>query len=432
MTDADLMLSLIYVGLVLAAVLSYSWLRRRAEIASRRSLADSEEAGLTEAPSLHPVVDPAICIGSGGCVRACPEKAIGIVDGKAVLVSPAACIGHGACAAACPVEAISLVFGSERRGVDIPEVTPEFESNVPGLYIAGELGGMGLIRKAAEQGRQAMASIARRRDPSFDLDVVIVGAGPAGIAAGLGAIEARLRYALIEQEGGLGGSVLHYPRRKIAMTAPVNLPVVGQMRFVEVSKEKLLDFWLDIVRRARLQIRYGVRMEGVECDGAGFSVHTTAGVLRTRSVLLAIGRRGTPRKLGVPGEELPKVVYRVLDPEQHRGQRVLVVGGGDSAVEAALACVDLASVTLSYRGDAMNRLKQANRQRLQLASDQGRLQVLLRSEVVTIAPDSVVMRVDGQLRELGNDAVVVCAGGVLPSALLRSMGIRIETRYGSA
>lgn len=226
--------------------------------------------------------------------------------------------------------------------------------------------------------------------------------------------------------------MLHYPRRKIAMTAPVNLPVVGQMRFVEVSKEKLLDFWLDIVRRARLQIRYGVRMEGVECDGAGFSVHTTAGVLRTRSVLLAIGRRGTPRKLGVPGEELPKVVYRVLDPEQHRGQRVLVVGGGDSAVEAALACVDLASVTLSYRGDAMNRLKQANRQRLQLASDQGRLQVLLRSEVVTIAPDSVVMRVDGQLRELGNDAVVVCAGGVLPSALLRSMGIRIETRYGSA
>jgi thioredoxin reductase (NADPH) len=431
MNNPDLMLNLVYAIPVLLAVLGYLWQRRRAEAVSLRALADAEQAGLTESASLHPVVDPDICIGSGGCARACPEEAIGIVGGKAVLVSPAACIGHGACAAACPVEAISLVFGSERRGVDIPAVTPEFETNVPGLFIAGELGGMALIRKAAEQGRQAMTTIARRRDPRFDLDVVIVGAGPAGIAAGLGAIHAKLRYALIEQEDSLGGSVLHYPRRKIAMTAPVDLPLVGKMRFVEVTKEKLLDFWLDIVARTRLQIRTGVRMERLEQDGSGFNVHTNAGVLRARSVLLAIGRRGSPRKLGVPGEDLSKVVYRVIDPEQYRDQQVLVVGGGDSAVEAALACAEVAEVVLSYRGEAMNRLKQANRARLEAAVAQGKLKLWLRSEVRSIAPLSVFVEVDGQTQQLTNDAVVICAGGVLPTGMLKAIGVRVETKHGT-
>lgn len=431
MNDPDLLLNLVYAIPVLLAVLVYLWLRRRAEQASLQALTDAEQAGLTESASLHPVVDLDRCIGSGGCARACPEQAIGVVGGKAVLVSPSACIGHGACAAACPVEAISLVFGSERRGVDIPAVTPQFETNVPGLFIAGELGGMALIRKAAEQGRQAMATIAKRRDPKFDLDVVIVGAGPAGIAAGLGAIHAKLRYALIEQEESLGGSVLHYPRHKVAMTAPVDLPLVGKMHFIEVTKEKLLEFWLDIVARTRLQIRTGVTMERVEPDGAGFKVHTSADVLRARSVLLAIGRRGTPRKLGVPGEDLPKVVYRLIDPRQYRDQQVLVVGGGDSAVEAALASSVFAQVTLSYRGEAMNRLKLANRTRLDSAVRDGKLKLLLASEVQSIAPESVSIRIGGKDMQMSNDAVVICAGGVLPTAMLQSIGVRVETKHGT-
>ena len=431
MNNPDLLLTLIYAVPVLLAVLGYLWYRRRAERASEQALADAEKAGLTESASLHPVVDPDRCIGSGGCARACPEQAIGVVGGKAVLVSPSACIGHGACAAACPVEAISLVFGSERRGVEIPAVTPEFETNVPGLFIAGELGGMALIRKAAEQGRQAIATVARRRDPAFDLDVVIVGAGPAGIAAGLGAIQARLRYVLIEQEDSLGGSVLHYPRNKVAMTAPVDLPIVGKMRFIEVTKEKLLEFWLDIVARTRLQIRTGVRMDRIEPIGRGFNVHTSAGVLSARSVLLAIGRRGTPRKLDVPGEDLPKVVYRLIDPRQYRDQQVLVVGGGDSAVEAALACSVFAQVTLSYRGAAMNRLKQANRTRLDAAVGEGKLQLLLASEVRSITPTSVSISVDGQTLQIDNDVVVICAGGVLPTAMLQSIGVRVETKRGT-
>ena len=188
----------------------------------RRQLQESVAAGLAEPPSLHPVIDHRICLGSASCVTACPEDAIGIVNGKAVLINAAHCIGHGACLAACPVDAIKLVFGTETRGIDIPNVSPHFESNVPGLFIAGELGGMGLIRKAAEQGRQAIESIAQARAAArMTLDVVIVGCGPAGLSAGLSAIEQKLRYALIEQEDSLGGTVFHYPRNKIVMTAPV-------------------------------------------------------------------------------------------------------------------------------------------------------------------------------------------------------------------
>lgn len=418
------------VGVVAAFIL----IRRRSDRRSSARLEDALAAGLTEPASLHPVIDAARCVGSGSCAAACPEEALGVIGGKAVLVDPSACIGHGACHATCPVEAITLVFGSERRGVDIPLVSPEFETNVPGIYIAGELGGMGLIRKAAEQGRQAMDAIARARRGGADADVVIVGAGPAGIAAGLGAIQHGLRYILLEQESSLGGSVFHYPRNKVAMTRPVDLPVVGPMRFTEVTKEKLLEFWWKIVQASRLQIRTGQRMESItRLEDGGFEVVAGARRYRCGAVLLSIGRRGTPRKLGVRGEELPKVTYRLVDAEQYRGQEVAVVGGGDSAVEAALACAEAgARVLLSYRGDAFNRIKPKNRERLAEAERRRALRVLLRSEVVTIDAAGIELRRDGVPTRIANDAVIVCAGGVLPTELLKSIGIRFETKFGTA
>lgn len=408
--------------------------RARRQAAVLAELKATEEQGLNEPPSLHPVVDLTRCIGSGGCAKACPEQALGIVSGKAVLIAGAACIGHGACAQSCPVEAISLVFGTEKRGLDIPQVSPDFETNVPGIFIAGELGGMGLIRKAAEQGRQAMDKIKKRSDGSGEFDVVIVGCGPAGLSAGLAAMQHRLRFKLIEQEDSLGGSVYHYPRNKIAMTAPVKLALVGKMNFGEVQKERLLAFWQGVVEKTGLPIAFRERMEAIEPQGSGFVVKTNRGQYSARSVLLAIGRRGTPRKLGVPGEESPKVVYRLVDPAQYDGQAVLVVGGGDSALEAAIALSERpgTEVTLSYRSAAFSRVKQKNRERLDVQQQAGRLRVLLESQVQRIEPDQVLVQQRSESQTLRNDAVIVCAGGELPTPLLQKMGVRFETKYGTA
>lgn len=425
---------MLYLVPLLAVFGVYFFRRTRAHAQHEEQLQDAVEAGLTEPVSLHPVVDPNRCIGSSSCVSACPESAIGVIHGKAQLVNPSACIGHGACAAACPLEAIKLVFGTERRGIDIPYVKPNFETNVPGIFIAGELGGMGLIRKAVEQGRQAIGAIKGLARGGKDYDAVIVGAGPAGIAAGLGAIQHKLRYLLLEQEDSLGGAVYHYPRNKIAMTAPVQLPLVGKVKFGEVSKETLLEFWQGVVAKTGLKIRFNERMEAIERAGSGFVVKTTRGAYNARAVLLAVGRRGTPRKLGVPGEELPKVVYRLVDAEQYRNRRVLVVGGGDSALEAALALAEQpgTKVALSYRGDAFGRVKPKNRERLDAASAAGRLQVLLGSTVEKIGAREVLVRKGDRTLTLANDAVIVCAGGVLPTDLLKSVGIEFETKRGSA
>ena len=425
----------LYVYGAALAVILILYLRRsrRLHQSAAQELKESLEAGLAEPASLHPVVNPARCMGSGSCARACPEDALGVVRGKAVLINASACIGHGACLSACPVEAISLVFGTEKRGIDIPNISPEFETNVPGIYIAGELGGMGLIRKAAEQGRQAIEAIRKRSDGSRELDVLIVGCGPAGLSAGLSAIHHKLRYRIIEQEDSLGGAVYHYPRNKITMTAPVQLAIVGKVKFGEVSKEKLLEFWTGVVQSTGLQVNFRERLTGIERDGDGFVVQTDRARYSARSVLLAMGRRGTPRKLDVPGEEHSKVVYRLVDPEQYRGQKVLVVGGGDSALEAAIALAEQPGtrVTLSYRSAAFSRVKAKNRQRLDELRASGGVEVLLESSVNEIGVREVKIAQGGQTLARANDAVIVCAGGELPTPLLRKIGIQFETKFGT-
>jgi thioredoxin reductase/NAD-dependent dihydropyrimidine dehydrogenase PreA subunit len=419
----------------------WGWYLGRRQRAERTHVAVRERSvaeGLAEPASLHPVIDALRCIGCGSCVKACPEQpehhVLGLIGNKAQLIGPSDCIGHGACRSACPADAITLVFGSAKRGVDIPLLSAEFESSVPGIYIAGELGGMGLIRNALSQGRQAVDAIHRRRRGRGDgLDLVIVGAGPAGFAASLTAMSHGMKCATIEQES-LGGSVFQYPRAKLVMTSPVTLPLVGKMSFGHTAKEALLDFWREVEKKTGIKISYRERVETITRSGTGFVVRTTRGEYRTANVLLAIGRRGTPRKLDVPGEDLPKVVYRLIDPEQYAGQRVLVVGGGDSALEAAASIAEngAKSVTLSYRGEAFSRAKPANRERVAAAERAGRLKQLFKSEVRRIAEDRVVLAKDGRDIELPNDAVIVSAGGILPSDFLRGIGVQVETKYGTA
>lgn len=411
-------------------------LRRHRERRAIAALKDSVNAGLTEPASLHPIIDPTLCIGCGNCTRACPEgDVLGLVDGRAALIDPTSCIGHGACADVCPAGAITLVLGSEQRGVDIPWVSPEFESSVPGIYIAGELGGMGLIRNAMEQGRQAVEAIHAQlgRGRGKCLDLVIIGAGPAGIAASITAKSKRMRYVTLEQDT-LGGTVAHFPRRKLVMTAPVTLPIVGKIKFREISKEKLLGLWEDLIARTGIKIRCNQTVTDIARKGDKLKVTTEKTEVETRAVLLAIGRRGTPRQLGVPGEELPKVVYRLADPEQYRGQKVLVVGGGDSAIEAAASLAEEpgTQVALCYRGAAFNRAKRKNRQKLEQAVAAKRLHLLLEATVADIRERDVSIDMKGKRYKLANDAVIVCAGGVLPTAFLEGIGLRIDTKYGTA
>ncbi len=431
----ELLVYLVPIAIVLG---TYAWRRHRLQERSLRIHREAASAGLLEPASLHPVVDTLTCIGCGSCVKACPEQpeheVLGLINGKAQLISPTHCIGHGACKAACPVGAIELVFGTATRGVDLPRVTPWFETNVPGIFVAGELGGMGLIRNAVEQGRQAVEQILTRRPRgATDLDLVIIGAGPAGFAASLAALERRMRSVTLEQES-LGGCVFQYPRSKIVMTQPAKLPIVGELKLRTTSKEELLGLWNDIAHRTHLRISCSERVDTIQRAGEGFVVRSSRGEYHTHNVLLAIGRRGTPRKLGVTGEDLPKVTYRLIEPEQYLAQHVLVVGGGDSALEAAASVAevnDTGSVILSYRGDAFGRAKPRNRERIAEVERQGRLKVMLKSEVERIEPNSVALKTGEGTRTVENNSVIVSAGGVLPTDFLRAAGVEVDTKFGT-
>lgn len=431
----SLLLILIYAAPLFLGCASYFLFRSRRSKKAAVVLAESVEAGLVEPPSLHPHIDAALCCGAGACVKACPEKnVIGIINGKAQLIDPSACIGHGACAAACPTQAIQLVFGTKTRGIELPMVSPSFQTNLPGVFVAGELGGMGLIRNAISQGQQAVEAIERLRGKSNGdiLDLVIVGAGPAGLSASLTAKSKGMRFRTIEQEN-IGGMIAHFPRGKVVMTKPAVLPIIGPMKFSEISKEALLEFWQSAIDKAGIQIHHNTRMESIVPFDEGLEVFTSAGSIKARSVLLAIGRRGSPRKLGVPGEELSKVIYRLDDPEQFAGRKVLVVGGGDSALEAAASIAEqnASTVDLSYRGEAFQRARRRNRDRVASLSQAGRISTHLGSEVLRISIDRAVLRKScGQQMDVANDAVIICAGGILPTGLLRDMGVAVVTKYG--
>lgn len=420
---------------VLVAALQILHKRRRDRRAAA-VIAERRERPARIPLTLHPVIDPDICIGSLTCLKACPEGDIlGVVGGSAQLLHPDHCIGHGKCAAECPVHAIKLVFGTRERGIDLPMIDEFFESSRAGVHIVGELGGMGLIRNAVTQGIQVSQRLAEVLRPAGRTesiaDVVVVGAGPAGLATALGLRSAGRSFRVLEQ-GTVGGTISQYPRQKLVMTEPLQLPYLGKINRRQISKEDLLAAFEKALAKAQVVVEEGVRVSSIEGQDGAFEVKTTQGSVRARKVVLASGLRGTPRRLGVPGEDLPKVTYRLADPEQYEGCRLLVVGGGDAALEAAaqIATETDAEVALSYRGEEFSRVRDANRTRIAALAASCRVRLLMSSQVEKILETEVVLTQAGSPLVLPNDFVIVSIGGDLPLEFLSRAGVSVRRHFG--
>ena len=375
-----------------------------------------------------------ICVGCGTCVDACPEPGAITMQGKLAVVDDARCQGHGECVAACPVGAVAVTTGAAVNRVTVPLVDVHFETNIPGLHIVGELGGRGLIKNAINEGRLAVEHIARtlaaedhRAGRVVDaVDIIVVGSGPAGLSAGIEALRSGLTCLVLEQ-GSLSESVRKYPRHKLLLAEPINMPLYGHLWVADTSKEALLRAWEGIVARSGLQVRTGVRVEQVTREGELFRVESSGGVHLARRVVLAMGRRGTPRKLAVAGEDLDKVFYEIIEMEQFAGRRVLVVGGGDSAVESAVGLANQhgTDVIISYRRSEFARIKPRNQDKLDRAVAAGRIKLLLGTQLREVRADVVLLDGPTGTMIIPNDDVVIRIGGDPPYAVLERMGVHI-------
>jgi thioredoxin reductase len=396
----------------------------------------------------RPVINATLCIGCGSCVDACPETGtLALVSGKAILAHPERCVGHAKCIEVCPTSALSLAFGSALQTLRAPLVKETFETNVSGIYIAGELSGMGLIKTAVNEGRMAIDNIKRQLEAAGEwqpptyahasngavpapsdapYDVVIVGAGPAGLSASLAALQNGLRYLTLEQ-GEVASTIRNYPRHKFLMAEPVDMPLYGSLYVGDGTKESLLSVWETILANTGVEVQTQQGVQSIRREGKLFQVVTAKGSYRTKNVVLALGKRGTPRRLGVPGEELSKVTYRLIEADTYEDKDILVVGGGDSAIEAALALSKASRnrVTLSYRGGNFDRARDRNRKMFEEAEKQGRVQVLRNSSVTRILPNCVQLNSGDRVYELPNHYVFLLIGGESPEGFLRKTGIEI-------
>ncbi len=426
----NIIIWLVTVVLVLIIFVPY-FLKFRKRVNRDQALKEeSSKLGADRPIAQYPQIDQLKCIGCGSCVDACPEGGVlGIVFGKATIINGLKCVGHGLCAEACPVEGITVGLGDISKRDDIPVMNEYNETNIPGIYIAGELGGLALIRNAIAQGRMTVNRIAEtlnKKDDRKDVvDVCIIGAGPAGLSAALTAIQHKLSYIVIDQQGA-GGTILHYPRKKLVMTRPVEIPLYGWLEKPEYSKEELLEIWKNVERRFDLKMQIGERLTGAERENGFFKIKTSNGEYPARKVVLALGRRGTPRKLKVPGENQSKVMYRLQDAESYQNEHILVVGGGDSAVEAAIGLARQKgnTITLSYRKHKFYRIKKRNAERLDRLISDKKIRVVFNSNVSEIKEKSVVLSTNEGNTEIPNDYVFIFAGGEPPFKLLKEIGIR--------
>jgi thioredoxin reductase/polyferredoxin len=344
---------------------------------------------------------------------------------------------------------VSLEFSPKLGIRELPQLSKHKESNVPGLFIVGDLADAPIIKVALSQGYEVAKRIAQglSGDGGTDVDVVVVGAGPSGIGAALALQECGVRYVVLEKERPFN-TIQNFPKAKLIFAEPRSIETPGNFWFDDASKEHLVDRWSEALDKHMLPIRQPEEVVGIKRQRGHFVVRTRVGEggllpghglpdgdeisggsehsFTARKVILAIGRRGSHRKLGVPGEDLEKVRYNLKDPDDHKGRKVLVVGGGDSAVEAAMACAESgAHVTLSYRKEELSRPKARNKAKFGKMTAAGTLQAELGTQAVEIREDLVVLKRGQERLELPNDDVLIFIGTKLPRAFLEKLGIRM-------
>jgi thioredoxin reductase (NADPH) len=408
--------------------------RRAGELAKRIIPVSSlTAADIAKIRSLHPqgkkmypAVNRAVCVGCGSCVQSCQEKdVLAVINGKSTLINPLACRCRGDCERNCVTGGLKLVEYGQKLKVRVPWTDENHESNIKGIYIVGSLTGAALIKEAINQGRIAVNHIMKGAFPPDLPTVMVIGAGPAGLSAMLSCRKFGLPVICFEKDR-TANTIRNFPKKKFVMAEPVEMPIVGPLWVGDASRERLLEAWEGILEKAGACIATGSRLEMIEKQGGRFQVTVSGKIHACDKVILALGNRGVPRKLGIPGEDGDNVFYNLLEADEFSGSAVTVIGAGDSAIEAALALQrNGCRVTLLVRGDGFPKAKARNVERIGQALADGRIRVYYNSQPLAIGAGSITFASGGETHLEKADSVFVMAGGELPFALLEKIGIDI-------
>ncbi len=426
-----ILVPLVLVGLAVAVMLVVS------TFAGRKKRRGVGQSATDQTRILIHAINDDRCTGCDACVAVCPTNVLSLINNKSRVLRFQDCIQCEACMWACPTESLVMFpEGTNPPPVRVPEIDVNYQTVVQGQYLIGEVAGKPLVKNAANLGRAAVEHMLQSglrpgEGGDKDVDVLIVGSGPGGMSAALSCVQRGLSYVMLEKENIISSTVSRYPKGKLVMAEPYETANLSLLPIFDSTKEDMVELWRELLSVVKLKVNMHETVQVVQKQPDGsFMTTTTAGQYRSQRVVLATGTRGKPRTLGAPGEHLPKVESLLEDPDEHRGKAVCVVGGGDSALEAALALSEAgAKVIIAYRGRSFHRAQAKNRQRIDKTAAEGRIKIKMQSEVVEFAEETITLQMsDGTQKRYPNHAAFVLIGADPPIKWLSTLGINYVER----